>query len=200
MVLRATSCRERRLRRSIDTPSATFPFLACAEKSCTSTFQRLMSRAEYILARKSDVWYFIALLIALVINLIIFFAGTINGESSLGCGNQLWYDNVTLTNITVCDESHLFHWVAQSWGPDEPSRAFGLELPGQPALAVRILTLLHFLFSTMMFIGWLAVPGRVLIGHLKARGSSRRRVVMEKSPYSRCDKRCVDGSCSGCAV
>ena len=36
-----------------------------------------MSRAEYILARKSDVWYFIALLIALVINLIIFFAGTI---------------------------------------------------------------------------------------------------------------------------
>ncbi len=42
----------------------------------------------------------------------------------------------------------------QSWDPSVPSRAFGMLIPGKAALAIRILTLLHFCFSTAMFVGW----------------------------------------------
>lgn len=49
----------------------------------------------------------------------------------------------------------------QSWSPSVPSRAFGMLLPGKAALAVRILTLLHFVFSTAMFIGWFVLGASV---------------------------------------
>ena len=61
--------------------------------------------------------------------------------------------------------------------------AFGLQLPGAAALAVRILSLMHWTLAGMMFIGWLAVPGRVLIGQLKAKGSEKSKVPIDDSPF-----------------
>jgi hypothetical protein len=121
-----------------------------AETSCTSSFRRLVSRAEYVIARKSDTWYFTALLIACTINLIVFFAGVVDGRSSLGCSQ-------TGKTSVNCRSFPLFHWLTQEWSPSVDARAYGLRLSGSAALAVRILSLMHFTFATAMLIGWCVI-------------------------------------------
>jgi hypothetical protein len=106
-----------------------------------------VSRAEYVIARKSDHWYFTALLIACSINLIVFFAGVVDGRSSLGCSH-------TGKTAVECRSFTFFHWLTQAWTPSVDARAYGLRLSGKAALAVRILSLLHFTFATAMLIGW----------------------------------------------
>jgi hypothetical protein len=112
--------------------------------SCTSSLARVLHRAEYVLARKSDVWYFTALIIAVVINLVVFFSGTVDITSSIACRSS---------KSENCRSRPAFHWLTQGWHPSEHSRAFGLELAGPAALAVRIMSGMHLLLSFAMFIG-----------------------------------------------
>ncbi len=130
----------------------TCPHPNLSVNSCTSSFQRLVARAEYVIARKSDTWYFAALLIACAINLIVFFAGYVDGRSSLGCSTT-----TTGAAHMDCRSFPVFHWLTQSWSPDVDSRALGLRLSGRAALAVRILTIMHFTFATAMLIGWYVI-------------------------------------------
>jgi hypothetical protein len=88
--------------------------------------------------------YWLALLIALAINVTLFAKASVDTSSSYGC-----------TLHTGCRHHTVFHWITQSWSPHQVSRVFGLVMPGPVALAVRILTILHFLFSSILFIGWL---------------------------------------------
>ena len=82
-----------------------------AESSCASSFSRLVSRAEYVLARKSDVWYFVALIIASVINAIMFFSATVDGRSSVWCSVQR--DGDAPDPDVDCRAFSVFHWVSQ---------------------------------------------------------------------------------------
>ncbi len=50
------------------------------------------------------------------------------------------------------------------------------------ALAVRAMSFAHWSLAAAMFIGWLAVPGRVLVGELRARGALKSRVSVDNSP------------------
>jgi len=136
-------------------------------------FSRIGSRAETIIAHNTDTWYWLALVIALAINLTIFAAGDVDFSSSYGCGLG-----------DGCRNNTFFHWITQSWSPNVVSRVFGLVLPGKVALAVRILTILHFFFSSILFIGWLSVSGRVLLSELKKVGSTRRNVALEDSNFT----------------
>jgi hypothetical protein len=98
--------------------------------------------------------YYAALAIALAINLVLFFSASVDVSSSVGCSGDV-----------TCRWDPFFHWISQSWSPYTKSRVFGLVLPGPAALAVRVLTILHFFFSSIMFVGWL-VCGTLMHSHL----------------------------------
>jgi hypothetical protein len=83
----------------------------CVDVSCTSSLKRFVSRAEYILARKADVWYFTALVIATIVNLILFFAATVDGRSSVWCDVQ--HEGAAPDPDVQCKAFPVFHWVTQ---------------------------------------------------------------------------------------
>jgi hypothetical protein len=132
----------------------------------------MRARIEHFLARRANVWYYAALAVALTINFIVFFQGQAHGPSSLSCDSG-----------DSCDSRFVFNWITQSWGASSDSHAFGLRLPGRYAVAVRVLALVHWSLAVAMFIGWLAVPGRVLISQLRSKGSVRERVEVDASAY-----------------
>jgi hypothetical protein len=131
---------------------------------------RNRAKLEYFAAKYSDLWYFAALFVAVTINLIIFFGGSIHLSSSLACTSE-------------CDDHSVFHWVAQSWDTEGLRQAFGLQLEAKLALAVRVLSLLHVLLSGAMWIGWLSVPGRVFLDSVQSSNDAWHLVEVEDSRY-----------------
>jgi hypothetical protein len=128
------------------------------------------ARVEYFTAKNSDVWYFAALAVAVAVNLIVFFAGKVDYPSSMACSVN-------------CDDRGLFDWVAASWAPTGVRSTFGLQLSGVWALVIRLLCAIHVALASAMFIGWLAVPGRVYLGSMKSANVARYRITMDESPF-----------------
>lgn len=84
---------------------------------------------------------------------------------------------------TNCSDKRLFHWLTDSWAPTGVRATFGLQLTGAWALVIRILCAIHVSLSSAMFIGWLAVPGRVFLGSMKSANVARYRILMDESPF-----------------
>jgi hypothetical protein len=70
---------------------------------------------EHYLARNATYWYYSALTVAAAINIVMFFWGSTDMESSIACPTV--EEDVEGFN---CTNRKLFHWVNQGWSPDIP--------------------------------------------------------------------------------
>lgn len=98
-----------------------------SDPTCTSKLVQYRAAVECAIARNADNWYLAAMLVAVTINLIIFFGGKVDFSSSLACDGH------------TCTDRSFFHWLTTSWGTSGVRTSFGLRLTGRLALGTRIL-------------------------------------------------------------
>lgn len=140
---------------------------------CLHFLPLLYSKTKFHVARRLAALENMSFMLAIVLNMVMFFWGSVHNQSSLSCSQD-------------CVDRGVFHWVTQSWGGLVTPRGtrteyvFGLSFPLQAAAAIRALSLLHLAVSVLMLWGYRVVHVPVFMRKL-----NKQRVVVVPVPALR---------------
>ena len=159
---------------------ATLSVVPRDDPTCCSTLGRYRAKLEHFVARNAHVWYYMAVTLAVAINVLLLVDADVDAVTSVNCPG-----GVPVADLPVDCENGMFRWAGQAWDPNATSRqsALGLSLGPGVAFTVRILSLVHLFLACSMLYAWLAVPGRVFLNKLRSANVYRSHIEVPSSEY-----------------